>query len=157
MKTIDAILVSFLLVLPCSGRNFHVALREMFALSSGAGTWCAVNPVCVAEGRVEGACCPSENYEFLSCCNIEYSVHANCNELIQYCCPAVDNLNLECCEHLPAISASRHSLAPCVLPSSYLSDTPYAAPSTPPSARTNPSRTLMASPGNSPRQFPSSS
>ncbi|CAB9523627.1 expressed unknown protein [Seminavis robusta] len=131
MKFFTGFLFGFSLVSPCAGQNIRGSFMDR-VLGNDAGTLCVDNPVCAAEGRVSGACCPNDNYEYLSCCNRECSVHSNCYKSFQHCCPTPDNIELDCCDHQPALDAlpsSPPSATPSIAPSANPSVSPSVAPS----------------------------
>jgi len=152
MKITQVSFFAALVFAKCNGHNVRGTFYERLQ-TTDAGNMCVDNPVCAAQGLSEGACCPNNDGDYHSCCNRACSVHGKCNILANHCCPTVDNAELDCCDHQPALDAWANA------PSSLPSDTPTFSPSLEPSKApsTNPSGRPSATPSASPSSTPSAS
>ena len=160
MKTI--FLIFPLIIAKSSGHSIRGTFYDRI-LNDDSGRMCVDNPVCVAQGLTNGLCCPNANREYESCCNRDCSAHTDCSHLANQCCPTVDNVELDCCNHQPALDALVPSASPSDLPTSHPNNTPSVAPSSAPSQSSSPSASPTGStptprvmePSSSPSSVPS--
>ena len=72
------------------------------------GAQCSSNPVCVEMGLTTGVCCPSAT-GYNECCNRKCTNHNACNTLVENCCPTIDNVELDCCDHQEKLEEVRNN------------------------------------------------